>query len=592
MSSITLTMTEDPKMVYFSGKTFSYKDIIKAIPGNKWNKKSKRWEIPVESVEDAVRIMPTIGLEDQVKFAYKALIDRNKRAVATKSLDESKVTTTVAGLKGQLYPYQAVGKAFLDTLGPGEGGILAFDMGLGKSLTSLASFLDYKRRGIVDHLLVVCPSTLRYTTWKKEVEKWTELEYIVIDGTKSEKVEWDDGTIERLKGQNLREVQYQQWEQGVDVTIMNYELFLRDMDIMPDITDRWMVVLDEAHRIKNPKAQTTKNLMKKVAPAGRKILGSGTPLENNIMELWTLVDLCRPGLLGNYYKFINRYMELDFFNQPVAPKPQMMDELRRKIDPIMIRKTKEEALPDLPPLEIIDYKVQMTKEQKRIYKEVKEGILEIQRELGVDFTYLEALAQLTRLQQLCDSPALLRKVYEDDTLPVESGKLNELKSIVTDIDPEKNKFILFSQYSEMTDILYKWLQEEGILRADQIGYIKGGTKATETERIQTGFQEGGIQCVLMTTAGNYGLDLYKGKYVVCYDQLFNPQKMAQIYARAHRNGNLEGVTAINLITEDSYEEKKLEILQIKKELFGAVVDNDEQMFKKLFDTPQDLMALL
>lgn len=461
-----------------------------------------------------------------------------------------------------------------------------------KSLTSLAYALELKNKGEIDHILVVCPAKLKYATWQKEVEKWTDLDYVVIDGEKRETVEWEDGTTERITGAKLREVQYQQFMFGTDIIIMNYELYLRDMDIIPPVDGRWVVILDEAHRIKSPKAQTTKNLIKKLEPAGRKILGTGTPLENNIQELWTLVDFCKPGLLGTYFRFIERYVETDFFGNPVAPKPQMLPELMKKLEPIIIRKTKAEALPDLPPLTVMNHMVAMTKKQQELYKQVKAGILEIAREAGTDFTYLEALAQITRLQQLCDSPALLRSVLEDDTLPEESGKLNDLENILSEINPKENKFILFSQYSQMTDILYKWLINTGILQEHQIGYVKGGIKAQKIEEVRQGFQEGDIQCVLMTTAGNYGLDLYEASYVICYDQLFNPQKMEQIYSRAHRNGAKKPITAINLITADSYEEKKLEILEAKRDLFKAVIEEDEGVLKKLFASPSDLMDLL
>lgn len=588
--SISLQLSEQ-NTVYFGGKTFSYKDMIRAVPGAKWEKKEKRWEIPLESVQDTLRILPAINLSSEVRNAYTVLIEKQQKAVAVKTIDESKVSCEVPGLKGKLYPYQAVGLEFLRTLTDGQGDILAFDMGLGKSLTSIAYGLDLINKGIIDHILVVCPSKLKYATWAKEVQKWTDLEYVVIDGDRRETVEWEDGTTERLTGSKLREVQYQQYEYGATVTIMNYELFLRDMDMIPHINNRWLVILDEAHRIKNPKAQTTKNLIKKLKPAGRKVLGTGTPLENNIQELWTLTDFCRQGILGSYFKFLERYVELNYFGSPVAPKPQMLPELMDKLAPIMLRKTKAEALPDLPPLTVMNYPVEMTKKQKELYKQVKEGILEIAKESGSDFTYLEALAQLTRLQQLCDSPALLRDVFEDPTLPEESGKLNDLADILSEVNPKENKFILFSQYAQMTDILYEWLQKN-VLPKEQIGYVKGGINARRIEEIRREFQEGDMQCVLMTTAGNYGLDLYEASYVICFDQLFNPQKMEQIYSRAHRNGLTKPVTAINLVTKDSYEEKKLEILNVKRDLFKAVIEEDQAVLKKLFGSPQDILDLM
>lgn len=586
---LKLIETTKGTKVFFDGKTFSYKDMIKAIAGNEWDKKERVWTIPVENIEDARRIFPNIEISPEVMELYSATKERNKKAIAAKTIDSTKVTTKIKGLKGELYPYQGKGKHFLDTVGDYEGGILAFDMGLGKSLTSLATFMDWKRQGIVDYCLVICPSPLKYSTWAKEIEKWTNLEYMVVDGDKTEKVEWDDGTVQKLKGKELRAVQYSQWQFGSDVIVVNYELFLRDMEILPPIDGRWAVIMDECQRVKNPKAQTTKNIMKVVKPAGRKILGSGTPLENNIQELWSLVDMCKPGMLGNYFKFTERYCEKDFFGSVVAPKAELMPELKAKIAPIMFRMTKKEALPNLPELTVQEYWVNMTKEQEKVYKQVKDGILENMTTGG--FSYLEALAQITRLQQVVDSPALIRELLGNPDLPIDSGKLNELEDIIKDLDPTKTKFILFSQYKEMTDIIYKWMIDKKLLPKEQIGYIHGGMKATVTASIQNGFQNGNIQCVLMTTAGNYGLDLSAGSYVICYDCLFNPQKMEQIYSRAHRNGVKQAVTAINLVTKGSYEEKKLNILEGKKELFKAMVDEDDSAFVKLF-TAQEIMSMI
>jgi SNF2 family DNA or RNA helicase len=231
----------------------------------------------------------------------------------------------------------------------------------------------------------------------------------------------------------------------------------------------------------------------------------------------------------------------------------------------------------------------MTKEQENLYKAVKDGILQ-NAETG-EFSYLEVIVQITRMQQLLDSPALLRELMGDPNLPIESGKLNELRNVINDIDPNRNKFILFSQYKEMTDILYKWMIDNNVLPKEQIGYVKGGIKATETERIRKEFQEGNMQCVIMTTAGNYGLDLSAGKYVICFDQLFNPQKMEQIFSRAHRGGNATGVTAINFVTRNSYEERKLKVLEAKREVFKAMVDADDETFAKLF-TKEELLNML
>jgi SNF2 family DNA or RNA helicase len=597
---VGLELAADGK-VYFTGKTFSYKDMIKATPGTAWNKREKRWEMPIDSVQDALRIMPTIDVSANVKTAFGSLQQRQQAAVAIKSKKDSKLV--IKGLKenkGKLRPYQVVGVEFCDTAEQGEGKILACDMGTGKSLTSLAACVKWINENKIDWVLVVCPSPLKYATWEKEIKEWTDLSYVIVDGDKRETVEWDDGVVEKLTGRDLRAVQYQQWQMGVQVTVMNYELFLRDMDILPPINGRWAVILDECHRIKNPKATTTKNLRKALLPSGRKVLGSGTPLENNVQELWSTVDFVKPGLLGNYYKFVERYCEVNHFGSVTSPKPQMMPELMKRIEPVMYRVTKQQALPDLPELTIQEYWVDMTSAQKKLYKDIKEGILE-NLQTG-EFSYLEVIVQITRLQQVLDSPAILRELLGDPNLPKESGKLNDLAEIIEDLDPMKHKFVLFSQYREMTDILYDFLTKpvmsaggkvlrKAILEPHQVGYVKGGMKPQETGRIQTEFQTGGIQCVLMTTAGNYGLDLSAGSYVICYDQLFNPQKMNQIYSRCHRSGVKNAVTAINLVTRNSYEEKKLDILARKKDLFNAVIDGDDTTFAKLF-SKQELIEMI
>ena len=349
------------------------------------------------------------------------------------------------------------------------------------------------------------------------------------------------------------------------------------------------LLVSNCHRLKSNKSQITKSIFKALPNAGRKIPCSGTPLENNIQELWSIVDLCRPGILGSYYKFIDRYCEKDFFGTIIGPKIAMMQELKDRIAPIMLRKTKEEALPDLPELTIQDYWVNMTPEQTKLYAMIKEGIL--QNLETQEFSYLETLAQLTRLQQLLDSPRLLKDVLGDDTLPIASGKLNELASLIEDIDPSRHKFVLFSQYKEMTDILYDWLIDSKILQKDQIGYIHGGMQARKTAQIQDGFQNGGIQCVVMTTAGNYGIELSAGSYVICYDELWNPQKMNQVYSRVHRSGVKNSVTAINLVTRGTYEENKLKILEGKKELFSAMIDSDDLAFASIL-SKEDFVKMM
>jgi SNF2 family DNA or RNA helicase len=557
---------------------YDAKNTIKAINGRRWNAKEKVWEFPLTNMDDALKRLERykVNIDDVVNTRYKALTERNAQAVEIK--EQADAERTVQGLKGTLYPYQAVGKEFLHLLQQGEGAVLAFDMGGGKSLTSIAEAVDLLNNHVIDHVLVVCPASLKYATWEAEIKKWSDRSYIVVDGEpfrpEDREVEIIDPKtgkpkIKKFKGKPLREIQYQQ---DVDFMIMNYELFLYDMDIIPKINGRWAVICDEAHRIKSVKAQTTKNLIRHCEGAARKFLLSGTPLENKIEELWSIINFARKGLLGTYSKFEERYLILDYWGTPVGF--QRKDELLEKIAPIIMRRKKSE-MNELPPLTEITYWVEMDDVQKKLYKTLRDGILETVNGEGEDeTTYLTVLAQLTRIQQLLDSPALLRDLLGDPELPVEGAKLRELGNILEDINVNENKTIVFSQYKEMTDILNAYLVEK--YGREAVRYIHGGVNNQLRGIFQDEFQENPkVRIMLITTAGNYGLNLFKASYVVCYDQLFNPQKMNQIVSRAHRNGATQPVTAIYLMTRGTYEERKLEILNEKKALFAEMIDRED-----------------
>lgn len=551
---------------------FKNKDKVKRIPGRTWNQAKKVWEVPIINLPQVWEEFPEAMAHPSVEVVYAEQTEHLQKAVNAKH--QADAERQFPGLKGTLYPFQAVGRSFLGTLRPKEGAILGFDMGLGKTITALAEFVRLYGRGELKRCLVVCPASLKYATWEKELNKWTELTYQIIDGdAKGVKVNG-----KTLRGKPLRKHQYQQ---DAVVLVTNYESFLHDKDAIPTLDDTWCLILDEAHRIKNPKAKTTKNLFKKGKQAGRKFLLTGTPLENSVTELWSLVDMCRPGMLGPYSKFKDRYIIEDYWGNEVSPNHARLPELREKLEPITFRKRKEDALPDLPPLVEQEYWVYMTPDQKKLYTEIQSGIVEM---TDGDFTYMDILAQLTRLQQVLDSPALLRDVLDRPDLPVDSGKLTELDNVLRDVG--ENKAIVFSQYRTMADILYARLCKT--FGNEAVRYISGNTATADRGTYQNEFQDDDrVRFIVITTAGNYGLDLYRASYVICYDQLFNPQKMSQVLSRAHRNGAQQKVTAVHLVTKDSYEERKLKILDKKKRLFNAMIDVED--FKL---TPEELRYLL
>ena len=654
---------------------FKAKELVKQIEGRRWNASTKEWEVPIKNIQKALAVFPNAILDEVLIEKQEASFKRTMKALSLQemqTIDPSK--KNVPGLKGTLYDYQAIGKEFLKNLDLGEGAILGFDMGLGKTVSSLATFLELYQNKESEKCLIVCPASLKYSAWEKEILKWLpeEMSYIVIDGNdrKDNKITvqteelafakdssgkriyetievrkhietkllkiltievfeaWkkdhdlfykdfpnylpkifdpkkDDfktigfnfcdlgkeadsfffdqvnqkkqykkiktgKIIEKQKSISGKELRTKQYQEKKVIYITNYESFLSDNDIIPTLDHSWTVILDECHRIKNTKAKTTKNLIKKCGMAGRRFLLSGTPLENNLTELYSLADLCYEGIFGTYNAFVNKYFFVDDWGVPIAPHKRLIPEIKETIAPIILRKTKKEVLKDLPDLVEQEYWVEMNETQNKLYEEIKNGILNTEEKL----VYMDVLAQLTRIQQVLDSPALVSEVYGQD-FPIESGKTAELLNILQDINIDENKIIIFSQYRKMTDILYDFLIEN-VISKDKIRYISGKTNLQKRAEYQNDFQnDPNVRLMLLTTAGNYGLDLYEASYVICFDQLFNPQKMNQVISRAHRHGAKKTVFAIHLLTKNSYEERKLKLLNTKKELFDYVIDGKE-----------------
>lgn len=561
---------------------YGQKDLIKRITGRIWDRSQKVWTIPIERYDELCRLFPgKLELLDGVEQEYykrKAVHDHIEKIKRDQIEIEER---NIQGVNTEFFTHQKLGFAFLNSIWDNEGGILAYDMGLGKTLISIGLVIDWFLQGDIRNCLVVCPASLKYSAWAKELKKRTSgYDWVVVDGDPPaalQKVEFEDGSIEKFKGVTLREIQYQQKDRLFIIT--NYESFVYDQPkgIIPTIDNDWVVVLDECHRIKNPEAVTTQNLTNHCKNARKKILLTGTPLENKIEELWSLVDFCREGLLGTYPQYRDKYVELDIMGNPIGPRYEKLSELIDIISPFMFRKRKSETGRELPELTIMDYWVDMTKEQKKLYKNLRHGIIE--KTTG-EVSYITVLAQITRIQQLLDSPALLREVYDDPELPIESGKLKELPKILEDIG--ENKVLIFSQYREMTDILLWFLTEKLKIHKDKLRYIHGDTKPYRRAEYQDDFlYNNDVKIMLVTTAGNYGLNLYTAQYIICFDQLFNPQSMNQLISRVHREGAKDNITVIKLLTKKSYEEKKLKILEEKEDLFKAVVENDEEVLKKL-----------
>jgi non-specific serine/threonine protein kinase len=338
------------------------------------------------------------------------------------------------------------------------------------------------------------------------------------------------------------------------------------------------VVLDESQNIKNPQsdtAQAARNLLAK-----NRLALTGTPIENNTMELWSQFSFLSPGLLGNQNFFKDNFM------RPIE-KEQNNDvaaTLKRLIFPFILRRTKEEVVKELPPkVENIIFSP-MSEAQQKIYDQVRDTfrntiISEIESK-GLDKTKMRILEGLTKLRQVSCHPQLVDATFQD-----EAGKFEALKLMIDEIISENHKVLVFSQFVRMLTIVREYLEEQAI----DYAYLDGSTRdrAAVVDRFQ---DEKDVRIFLISLkAGGFGLNLTAADYVIHYDPWWNPAVEMQASDRAHRIGQTKKVFTYKLIAKDSVEEKILALQQHKKELVRQIITTEGGFFKSL--TKDDILNL-
>jgi SNF2 family DNA or RNA helicase len=433
-------------------------------------------------------------------------------------------------------------------------GILADDMGLGKTLQTLALLEMEKKKNRPS--LVVCPKSLLYN-WEAEAKKFTpELAAAVIDGTPAER----EAMIKKAKKS--------------DLIITGYATMKKDADIYEKEKIKFnYCVLDEAQFIKN---HATKNarIVKKVNADYRLAL-TGTPLENSVSEIWSVFDFLMPGFLGSYKSFVKKFQTPIMKNNSAAA----LDNLRRKVECFMLRRTKGEVLKELPPK--VDQKslCYLEKEQNILYQEilanVKSDIFEAVKSKGFNNSRIHILAGLTKLRQVCNHPSLLLK--DGDYSKYESAKLNMFSELMDEIVGNKRKVLVFSQFTKMLDILASELDKSQI----SYNYLSGQTK--NRQKLVDDFNNNADKQVFLISlkAGGTGLNLTAADNVVIFDPWWNPSVENQAIDRAHRIGQKNSVNVYRLITHGTIEEKIVKLQEKKQFLFDNLVGESKDLFKKL-----------
>jgi superfamily II DNA or RNA helicase len=447
-------------------------------------------------------------------------------------------------LKTSLYPYQKEGALFAAAAGRC---LIGDDMGLGKTVQALAASELMHRLFHIGKVLIVAPTSLKHQ-WRTEIERFTGRTVVVVEGTNSERT--------RL----YKEESY--------FKVINYEVVFRDTGLIkawaPDL-----IVLDEAQRIKNWNTRTAKSVKLLESPFA--VVLTGTPLENKIEELHSLMEFIDRRHFGPLYLFAHNHRVTDATGKVTGYRK--LNSIRESLKGVMLRRTKNEVLRQLPERTDKNFFVTLTQEQFAVHDEYREVVARL-------------VAKWRRFRFLCDadqkrllSALTLMRMVSDNTYLVDKKtihgpKIEELEIILKELVVEGGeKVVIFTQWLKMAELVRE------ILKRNKIGYtqLHGGIPSKNRRDLITKFREDpDCKVFLSTDAGGVGLNLQSGSVVINVDIPWNPAVLEQRIGRVHRMGQKKPVRVINFVTSGSIEERILELLKFKRSVFAGALDADGQ----------------
>jgi SNF2 family DNA or RNA helicase len=444
----------------------------------------------------------------------------------------------------------------------GFGGVLADDMGLGKTLQVLTLLQARKQALQKGPSLLIVPTSLLHT-WQEQAQRFTPtLRLLILHGPDR-----------HARANDIPQA---------DLVITTYALLTRDRDRLC-ARDWPLIILDEAQTLKNPASQMAKTL--RDIPAGGRLALTGTPLENSLQDLWTLMDWTTPGLLGDRKTFQT------LFRKPIETNGDASAQARlnRRIRPFMLRRTKEEVASELPPkTEIIDY-IELSKPQQQLYEAVRVSMDEKVRAAvaakGLSQARITILDALLKLRQVCCDPGLVKLASARSVS--ESAKRERLTSLLDELVREGRRVLVFSQFVEMLDKIAGDLEARGIEHLKLTGQTKDRAKVLDS------FTKGKAPVFLLSLkAGGVGLTLTQADTVILYDPWWNPAVERQAMDRAHRIGQDKPVFVYRLVAKGTVEEKIVALQAKKQALADALFEPaneakttdilDEQTLGELF----------
>ena len=563
---IEATIEEEEENLYFKFNIenidFSeYKDILQALNEGKSyykSKKNKLIDLKGIGMRNFLNMLDNLVYNKELNEGILE-IDKNKTLFLENAIQENGLSfirgneiiksisdklsnrkdyeiDDIKGLKGKLRSYQLIGVNYLKSLSDlGFGGILADEMGLGKTIQIISFLLSQKELEEKKQSLIVAPTSLLYN-WKAEFEKFApQINIGIIHGSKSNRFKVIN---------NINEY---------DVLLTTYGTIKNDIDFYENKIFDYCII-DEAQNIKNPKSQNTK-VIKKIN-AKIKFALTGTPIENSLIELWSIFDFIMPGYL---------FDELVFKEKFVNSTKEKIEELKLLINPFILRRLKKDVILELPEKIERKYYVQMTPEQKLAYKncmkDVKLKLKQGEEDKIAIFSYL------TRLRQICLDPSLVNKEYKG-----KSGKFMVATDVINDVITNGYKILVFSQFTSVLDSIKTIFDAEGI----EYFYLDGSTKASERVSLVNEFNNSNKVKVFLISlkAGGTGLNLTSADVVIHFDPWWNPAIEDQATDRAHRFGQKNVVEVIKLISKGSIEEKIIKLQESKKEIINEIMNGN------------------
>jgi len=484
----------------------------------------------------------------------------------TAALSGAKVECPPLGaLDSVLRPYQKEGVAWLLFLRRnGFGGILADEMGLGKTLQTLSyvQATQAERTGANRASLIVCPTSLVFN-WVLEAQKFTPgLKVLSLTGP--------------ARSELFAEIPKH------DLIVTSYGLIRRDAELYQEI-EFDTVILDEAHHIKNRQTQNAQ-AVKTIRSAHRLVL-TGTPLENSVLDLWSIFDFLMPGYLGSAQDFRERY-EIPITREKSG---EAQSRLARRLKPFILRRLKREVVKDLPEkLEQVSF-CELTPDQQQVYAQVLEGsrkeVMEAVGTEGLARSRMVILTALLRLRQVCCDLRLLK--LEGTNPATASGKLDLFSELLEEVLDGGHRVLVFSQFVSMLSLIRERFN------ADNLPYCYLDGSTTNRAEVVSRFQsDASIPVFLISLkAGGVGLNLTGADTVIHFDPWWNPAVEAQATDRAHRIGQTRVVTSYKLIARDTVEEKILKLQSRKREIIEATLSGEESFTERLeWDEIQELLA--